>query len=433
VTQPASSASGASRRQFLTASAAVAGAAASLAFVPSVHAAGSDVLKIGLIGCGGRGSGAASQALRADPNVKLWAVGDAFRDRLETSLGGLQADAAINKKIDVPQERRFVGFEAYKQVIDSGVDVVLLTTPPHFRPMHMEYAVAARKHLFVEKPMAVDAPGVHRVLAASRKAKEQGTSVTSGFCWRYHTPKREVFARIHNGSIGDIIALHSTYNAHELWSRPRQQGWSDMEFQLRNWLYYTWLSGDHIVEQAVHSIDKVCWAMKNEPPLKATGTGGRQARTAPLFGNIFDHHAVVFEWANGVKAFHYCRQQNGTQSEVTDFVLGTLGTANVMGHEITGKNAWKLAPKVAREAGDMYQTEHDELFAGIRAGKLINDGEWMVRSTMMAILGRMVTYTGQTITWDKAMASQEVLGPGKYEWCDLPVPEVAVPGKTKFS
>jgi predicted dehydrogenase len=410
------------------------GAGLLAAGLPSVHAAGGDTLKIGLIGCGGRGTGAAAQALNADPNVKLHALGDAFPDQCQKTLTNLQRDG-FAKKIDVTPERCFSGFGAYKQVIDC-CDVVLLTSPPHFRPAHLEAAIDAGRHIFAEKPMAVDAPGARRVVAACRKAREKNLAIVAGFCWRYHEPKREFFKRVHDGAIGDIVALHSTYNAHGLWNKPRQPNWSDMEWQVRNWLYFTWLSGDHIVEQAVHSIDKMAWAMKDVPPLQASGTGGRQVRTGKEYGNIFDHHAVVYEWANGVKGFHFCRQQNDAQSEVTDYILGTQGTASIpeqyRQHEITGKAPWKLSAKAAKEARDMYQQEHDELFASIRSGRPINDSERMVNSTMLAILGRMVTYTGQTITWEQALNSKEDLTPARYEWGEIAVPPVALPGVTKF-
>jgi predicted dehydrogenase len=420
------------RRSFLKTSAAATGAAlTTLGLAPAVHAAGSDILKIGLIGCGSRGTGAASQALHADPNVRLVAMGDAFADRLQGSLAELKKDAEIGSKIAVADDKCFVGFDAYKQVIESGIDVALLTSPPHFRPMHLEAAVAAGKHVFAEKPVAVDAPGVRRTLAACAEAKRRNLAVVSGLCWRYHQPKRETFARVHDGAIGDLVAMQTTYNVGGLWHKNRQPGWSDMEWQLRNWLYFTWLSGDHIVEQHIHSLDKLAWAMKDEPPVKAYGVGGRQVRTGNEFGHIFDHHSVVFEYKNGVKAFSMCRQQDGCANDVSDFLMGTQGVCDVMKHTITGAHPWRL--RTSRNDKDMYQSEHDELFASIRKGEPINDGERMSKSTLMAILGRMATYTGQVITWDHAMASTEDLSPAKYEFGPLAVPPVPMPGKTKFS
>lgn len=420
-----------SRREFLQSTTAVVGTAAtaSLLAVPAVHAAGSDVIRVGLIGCGGRGTGAAVQAANTGPDVKIVALADVFADQLERSRRILQKE--LKERCDVPDDRCFTGFAAYKHLIDCGVDVVLLATPPHFRPAHIQYAVAKGKHVFAEKPVAVDSPGVRKVLAACAEARQKNLSIVSGLCWRYDTPKRETMKQIHEGALGQIVALQCSYNTGLLWHKERQPGWSDMEWQLRNWLYFTWLSGDHNVEQHIHSLDKMAWAMKDEPPLRAVGMGGRQVRTDPKFGNIFDHHAVVYEWANGVKLFAYCRQQAGCANDVSDHVFGTKGTCDVMRHTITanGQVVWRYkgGPSV-----NMYQQEHNELFASIRTGKPINDGEWMTKSTLLAILGRMATYTGQVITWQQALESQEDLTPPKYEFGPLPVPEVARPGITKF-
>ncbi|MFO0927463.1 MAG: Gfo/Idh/MocA family oxidoreductase [Gemmataceae bacterium] len=435
MTLPSSVSPQTSRRDFLGASAAGL-ASASLALpglMPAVHAAGSDNLRIGLIGCGGRGTGAASQALRADPNVRLVAMGDMFADRLQGSLNTLRNDEEIAKRVDVKPDNCHHGFDAYKRVIDSGVDVVLLTTPPGFRPMHLKAAVEANKHIFCEKPMAVDGPGVRSVLETAREAKKRNLALVAGFCYRYEKGKRETMKRIHEGLIGDIVTLQCVYNTGALWHRPREQGWDDMTWQVRNWLYFTWLSGDHIVEQACHSIDKMAWAMKDVPPAKAFGTGGRQSRTGPEFGHIFDHHAVVYEWASGVKMFHHCRQQAGCANNVTDFVYGTLGTAEVMAHRIKGKNAWIHRKKKNDRAEDMYQNEHDELFASIRNGKPINDGERMAQSTLMAIMGRMATYTGQEITWEMALNSKENLSPPKYDFGPLPVPRSPAPASPSLA
>lgn len=422
------------RRRFMQASAGA--AALTLASVPNVHAQGGDTLRIGLIGCGGRGTGAAAQALKADRNVRLVALGDAFRDRLENSLNQLRADADIAAKIDVPRERQFVGFDAYREVINSGVEVVLLCSPPHFRPAHLEAAVQARKHIFAEKPVAVDAPGVRRCLAACRLAQERRLSIVSGLCWRYHNGMRETFARIHQGAVGDIVSMQASYNTGLLWSHARQPNWSDMEWQVRNWLYFTWLSGDFNVEQHVHSLDKMAWAMQDQHPVRASGLGGRQVRTAPEFGNIFDHHAVVYEYANGVKCFSYCRQMANCANDVSDHIMGTQGTCDVMRHRVTARDGRRVIwqyPAARARGDDMYQTEHNELFASIRSGNPINNGDYMTKSSMMAIMGRMATYTGQTITWEQAMNSREDLTPPRYEWGPLRVPEVARPGFTQFS
>jgi predicted dehydrogenase len=446
LSKPASLAGGATRRDFLTAGAAAASLAA---LAPAVHAAGSDILKIGLIGCGGRGTGAAEQALNADPNVRLTAVGDMFADHLQNKLKLLRANDKVGSRVQVDPQNCFTGFDAYKGVIGSGVDVVLLTTPPHFRPLHLKAAIDAGKHVFCEKPVAVDAPGVRKVLAACKEAKRKNLAVVSGLCWRYHHAKQETFRRIHDGAIGDIVAMQCSYLTGPLWHVDRTPAMSDMEWQLRNWLYFTWLSGDHIVEQHIHSLDKMMWAMKDVPPARASGTGGRQVRTGPEFGHIYDHFAIVYEWANGVKAFGRCRQQGtvkppprvkGTRPEVgriaiaydvNDYLMGTEGTCDVMKHNITGKKPWHYkAP--AGDPDDMYQNEHNALFASIRNGKPINDGEWMSQSTLLAIMGRMAAYTGQVITWEMALNSKEDLTPAAYEMGPLPVPPVAMPGKTPF-
>ncbi|WP_247235356.1 Gfo/Idh/MocA family protein [Telluribacter sp. SYSU D00476] len=395
-------------------------------FVPNV-----DTLKVGLVGCGGRGTGAANQALKADPNVVLHAVADIFTDKMETSLEGLRKVHGDRVKVD--PERKFVGFDAYQKLLNSGVDVVILATTPHFRPEHLMAAVQAGKHTFCEKPVAVDAPGVRKVLEAAKLAKQKNLSLMSGFCWRYHEPKRASFARILDGAIGDISTVYNTYNTSGVWSKPRLPEWTDAENQYRNWYYYHWLSGDHIVEQAVHSIDMMSWAMGGKLPVSAMGTGGRQVRTDANSGNIYDHFAITYEYDNGAKGFHFSRQQDNTERSYAVEALGTKGRAIVNcsrnHHEIIGANNWKYqGPN-----NDMYQTEHDELFASIRKGKPLNDGEYMAHSTLLAIMGRMAAYTGKQITWDQAMNSTEKLGPDKYGF-NMPVPvyEVARPGITPF-
>jgi predicted dehydrogenase len=416
----------------LKASAAVA-AGSLLQAAPNVHAGGSDELKVGLIGCGGRGTGAAEQACNAGKGIKLVAMGDMFPDKLEQSRNHLRS--ALGDRYAVKDDCCFLGFDAYKQVIPL-VDVVLLTTPPHFRPLHLEAAIAAGKHVFTEKPMAVDAPGVRRVMAACEEARKKSRAVVAGFCWRYHGAVREAMKRVHDGAIGDIVAVQCSYNTGTLWHYDRQPSWSDMEWQLRNWLYFTWLSGDHIVEQAVHNIDKLGWAMKDTPPKRAYGMGGRQVRTDPKFGHIFDHHSVVYEFDHNVRAFHTCRQQPGVHNDVSDHILGTKGVCHISGSNgaasIEGEKPWVAEGKLVR-GENMYQNEHNELFASIRADKPINNGDSMCKSTLMAIMGRMATYTGQVITWDMALNSQEDLTPPKYEMGPLAVPPVPMPGKTKFA
>jgi predicted dehydrogenase len=420
-----------SRRSFLKTSAVAAGGVAlvsPLSLAPAVHAAGSDILRIGLIGCGGRGTGAAEQAMNADPNVKLVALGDTFMDQVEVAARTLKE--SNSDKFAVTPANCFDGFDAYKRVLECGVDVVVLATPPHFRPQHLKAAVDAGKHCFVEKPVAVDAPGVRSVLATCEEARKKGLSIVSGLCYRYEPAKRETFKRVHDGAVGDIVALNTVYNTSFTRYVPRKTKMSDMEYQIRNWFYYTWLSGDHIVEQHVHSLDKVAWAMKDEYPVKAYGVGGRQSRTDPSFGHIFDHHSVVYEFKNGVKAYSQCRQQVGCYTEVTDQIIGNKGVCNVMKHEITGAHPWRYRGK--KDEVDMYQSEHNDFFASIRSGKPINNGNYMSYSSLMAIMGRMATYTGQLITWDMALHSKEDMTPAKYEWSELAVAPVAKPGVTKF-
>ena len=443
-TQTQPKAAGASRRDFVKTSAAVAGAAAaaSLAFPSGVYAQGSDQIKVGLIGCGGRGSGAALNALNGDPSAKIHALGDMFADKLEESLKRLKTEAG--DRVDVANDRRFSGFDAYKGVIEAS-DVVLLATPPHFRPMHLAAALAANKHCFVEKPVGVDVPSVKKVMELCELAKQKKLNVVSGLCYRYDEAKQDMVKRVHDGAVGDIISLQGMYNTSGLWVAPRQPQWSDMEWQLRNWLYFTWLSGDHIVEQHVHTLDKMLWIMKDKPPMKVTANGGRTQRTGPEYGHIYDHFDTIFEWEvneRPVRAYCQTRQWVNTATDVSDWVFGTKGVADIMNHKITGENKYKR--KESKE--NMYDSEHKALFAAIRSGQPINNGDYMCKATLMGIMGRMAAYTGQTIYWDKAaakadkkanaptlMENTEDLSPPKYEFGPLPTPPVAVPGKAKIA
>jgi len=393
-------------------------------------------LRIGLIGCGGRGSGAADEALNADKNVVLTAMGDAFENHLQNSLRNLQKNHP--DKVKVTPDKCFVGLDAYQKVIDSGVDVVLLASPPGFRPVHLKAAVDANKHIFTEKPMATDAPGVRSVLATVEEAKKKNLSLVAGFCYRYHNGVRAIMKKIHEGEIGDVRSLQTTYNTGFVKSVvPRESDWTDMQYQVRNWYYYTWLSGDHIVEQAIHSLDKMAWAMKDVPPVRCVALGGRQVRTAPENGNIFDHFSVTYEYENGARGYHSCRQQGGCFQDNSDYFLGTKGVAHIVralgGPYLInkGKKEWRFHED---KATNMYQNEHDELFASIRNGKPINDGIRMAHSTLLGIMGRMAAYTGEAITWDQAMNSKEKLVPDDLSW-DKPAPvvHVAMPGQTKFA
>ncbi len=415
------------RRTFLKQSAGVA-VAASTALSGVAHAAGNETLRVGLVGCGGRGTGAAEQALTADAGTKLVATAEVFQDRMDECLSALKG-SAVGDRVDVPAERQYVGFDAYKAVIDQ-CDVVLLTSTPHFRPQQMAYAVSKGKHVFAEKPVATDAPGVRTVLEACAEAKAKNLALASGFCWRSYLPRREAMNRVHDGAIGNIVAVETTYDSNGVWEprRTREQCKSEMEYQLRNWYYYTWLSGDHIVEQAIHGLDTMNWALGDKPPTRCFASGGRQVRTDPTYGNIYDHFSVVYEYPDDVRGYHNCRHWAGVDSRVSDYVLGAKGMLDVFAPRISGETKWaSRGPKP-----DMYQTEHDELFASIRVGKPIQNMESAARSTLIAIMGRMAAYTGDYITWEMAMNSQESLGPAEYAWGDLPTKPVARPGTTKF-
>jgi predicted dehydrogenase len=311
---------------------------------------------------------------------------------------------------------------------------VLLTTPPHFRPLHLKAAVEAGKHVFAEKPCAVDAPGVRSVLESCEAAKKKGVSVVSGLCLRYDNGFRETVARVHAGEIGEVVTLFANDYRTGRWLKPRLPDWSDMTYQMRNWYNFTWLSGDFNVEQHVHFLDVCAWLMKDEYPVKAIGMGGRTVYTGTGSGNIYDHFSVVYEYKNGVRLVSNCRQQPRCKSDMSTQVLGTKGRASLSDRE-NGLSVHAAKEWVYPWPGNhMYQTEHDELFAGIRSGKPINNGEYMAKSSLLAIMGRMAAYTGQQITWDMALNSKEDLSPAKYDWTvQLPDPPVALPGVTKFA
>ncbi|MBI4326872.1 MAG: Gfo/Idh/MocA family oxidoreductase [Chloroflexi bacterium] len=424
-----------SRRQFLkTSGTAVMGGVlmSQVSLSEKSFAANAETLRVGLIGCGGRGTGAAAQALAADRNVILTAMADVFGDRLQGSLNTLKKEAG--ERVQVAPDHCFVGVDAYQKLIDSGVDVVLLAAPPGFRPVHLKAAVAAGKHIFCEKPMATDAPGVRSVVESVGQAKQKKLALVAGFCWRYEPGRREFYRRIHDGAMGEIRAIHATYLTGPVKPMPpasqRPSGMGDLEWQLQNWYNFVWLSGDGLVEQACHSVDKIAWAMNGLLPIKAVATGGRQIPNHE--GSIFDHIDVFYEYENGARAFMAQRQISNCYSDNSDYLLGATGTGTIKGWNapvIAGKERWRYGG----EKKDMYQVEHDELFASIRRGEPINDGVWMANSTLMAIMGRMAAYTGQEITWEMALNSEETLVPEKLDWnMSLPIAPMAVPGKTKF-
>lgn len=421
------------RRSFLK-NAGVAGAAASLAHNSMVHtglaAAKEGDIKVALIGCGGRGSGAANQAMSADPKAKLWVMADMFADKLENSHRNLKKQRP--EQVDVPEDRRFVGVDAFQKVMESDVDVVLLTTPPHFRPQHLEAAVKAGKHIFCEKPMAIDGPGIRRAMAAVEASKQKKINLVSGFCWRYHFPKRALYQQIlEEGMIGDVRAVYNTYQTGPTWAKGKQEGWSDLEWQLRNWVQTPWLSGDHIVEQAVHSVDMMSWAFGDAKVAKVSGNGGRQVYNEEKYANCYDHFAVVYEYEDGRRGTHLSRKMPGCSSSYECDITGSEGTALAMRAQIfkDGETAWKYKGP----SPNMYQVEHNELFAAIRKGEVINDGDFMMNSTMLAVMGRIACYTGKTITYDMMLASAFSYDPEHWDFDKaLPLGPVPMPGKTPF-
>ena len=333
-----------------------------------------DLLRIGLIGCGGRGNGAAANALKADANTRLVAMADMFPERLKNSAEILQKNTG--DQFAVEEDHRFTGFEAYQQLLSSDVEVVLLATPPHFRPAHLKAAIEAGKHVFAEKPVAVDAPGVRSVLDSCELAKKKGLSVVSGLMLRYSKALRETMDRIHGGQLGHIVTLQANYNIGGTWLHERQPQWTDMEWQLRNWYYFTWLCGDHIVEQHVHGLDLMAWAMQDQYPVKCFGLGGRQARTDPKYGHIYDHHAVCYEFAGGQRCFSFCRQQNGTDPDTSHLVFGEKGVADLSRRTLTeGDQIWRYSRARGGDQDLPYQQEHEALFRSIRANEPVSDGE----------------------------------------------------------
>jgi len=416
-----------SRRAFLKTSTAglVGGAmAVGLGRTPGANAAGSDMIKVGVIGCGGRGTGAASDVLRAAPGVKIVAMGDAFKDHLDASLKEL---SQFEDKVDVPPERQFVGFGAFEKVLASDINYVILATPPGFRPWHLKAAVEAGKHIFAEKPVAVDGPGVRSVLETYEAAKAKGLAIGTGTQRRHQTGYLETLKRLQDGAIGEITMARVYWNQGPIWVFPKQEGWSDMEWQMRNWYYFTWLCGDHIVEQHVHNLDVANWAI-GAHPVRAVGLGGRQVRTDPVYGNIYDHFAMDYEYPNGVRVASYCRQIPNCENSVSEALHGTKGFCQVNKYTITGENAWRMTSKDNLP----YVQEHTDLIAAIRAGKPYNELKTVAESTLTAILGRMAAYTGQAVTWEQALNSAEDLMPSKLEWGELAVAPVAMPGQTKF-
>ncbi|MGN7205353.1 Gfo/Idh/MocA family protein [Pedobacter sp. SAFR-022] len=403
------------------------------------HSGVNDTIKIALIGCGDRGTGAAFQALSTKSNLKLVAMADAFQDRMDQSYK-LLSDK-FKDKVDVPADRRFVGFDGYKKAI-ALADVVLLATPPGFRPMHFEEAVDKGKHVFMEKPVAVDSPGIRKVLAAAEVAKKKKLNVVVGLQRRYQTNYRETMKRIQDGAIGDIVGGQVYWNSGGVWVKPRQPQQTEMEYQMRNWYYFNWLCGDHIVEQHVHNIDIANWA-KNAYPVSIQGTGSRAWRTGKDYGEIYDNHAVELTYADGAVIYSQCRHFEGTANRVDETFQGTKGrtylSANNQGilWDHTGKEIFSHPTK---GNANPYQTEHDELFAAISKGEYkFADAERGAKSCLTAIMGRYATYSGQTIKWDEALNANNSLFPETLAWDAKPriLPDanglypIPTPGKTK--
>jgi len=437
------------RRRFVKQSASVIGAVAatapSRAFAAPLYS-NDDAIRVGLVGCGGRGTGAAVQALTARQNVKLVAMADAFSDRIESSfktitsteredwLGG---SSDLRRQVDVPSDRRFVGFDAYLEIFPL-VDVVILTTPPAFRPLHFEAAVAAGKHVFMEKPVATDGPGVRRVLATAEIAKQKKLNVVVGLQRHYQRIYREWVDRLHAGIIGDIVLGRVYWNSDGVWVNARKPSQTEMEYQMRNWYYFTWLCGDHIVEQHIHNIDVANW-VKQGHPVRAQGQGGRLVRNGPDHGQIYDHHFVEFEYADGSRVLSQCRHMPNCVNRVSEAFHGTNGTAPSPGM-IVSQSGHVLFQHDDEEDPNPYQVEHDELFAAIAAGEYrFADAELGATSTMTAIMGRMATYSGQMVEWDAALHSDLDLMPKRYAF-DAPPPvlpdadgryPVPIPGVTR--
>ena len=423
-----------SRRDFIRTGSAAA-AAMTLTFPHILRGAtDSRKLKIGLVGCGGRGTGALAQALGADSNSEVTALADLFSTQIDITLQAIGTKPEFSDKIKAPESQRFVGLDAYAKMMASDVDVVLLATPPAFRPQQLAAAVAAGKHVFCEKPMATDAPGVRSVLESARTAKEKNLSIVAGFNVRYDTTHQEFMKSVHDGKMGDVMSLRD----HRLGtpvkpmsppeSRPKEMG--DVEWQLRNWYNFFWLSGDGLVEQAVHHVDRIIWVMQDAPPLECIANGGRNSPNHE--GNIYDHIDALWQWENGTQASMMQRQVLGCDPNTTLTVHGTKGRAAI---DLL-RGIVPLDGKRTRSTyslGPSYDNEHIHLFNAIRAGEAVNDGVRMAHSTLAAIMARMAAYTGKRITWDMAMNSQEELVPDNLTWdMKLPIAPMAIPGKTKF-
>jgi predicted dehydrogenase len=428
------SGSGMSRREFIR-TASAASLAAVVAGSSMSQAAGKEKIRVGVIGCGGRGTGAALDCVEASNDVVIAVLGDLFPDMIKESLKILNGKLK-KENLTVTPETCFSGFDAYTKVLASDVDLVILATPPFFRPIHLKAAVEAGKHIFMEKPVAVDPAGVRSVIASADLAKQKGLSVVAGTQRRHQAHYIEVMKRVRGGDLGEIVSGQCYWNMGSLWVERAAQNWadriiknwSDMEWQVRNWLFTVWLSGDHICEQHVHNLDIMNWAMGSHP-VKCTGMGGRAARTDPMYGNVFDHFAVEYEYPNGARILSMCRQTAGALDNVSERVVGTEGVSYTDGADgyIKGKKPFKTE----KPSPNPYVQEHVDLIASIKAGKPLNEGRQVAESTLTAIMGRMSAYTGRSLSWEWLMSGSTLdLTPPHFEWKALPPLEVAVPGKT---
>lgn len=430
-----------SRRDFLKTSALVTGGMLAPSFlVPGAYAAPANELKLAVIGCGGRGTGAVFQAFETGHPIKLVAMADAFQDRLDNSFKAISGKYGADK-VAVTPEKMFVGFDGYKQAI-AEADVVILAAPPGFRPSHFEEAVKQGKQIFMEKPVATDAAGIRKVLAAAEEAKAKKLNVVVGLQRHYQSNYREVMKRIHDGALGDIVGGQVYWNDGGVWVRERKPEQTEMEYQMRNWYYFNWLCGDHIVEQHVHNIDVANWA-KNGYPIKAEGTGGRQVRTGKDHGEIFDHHVLTFTYEDGSVIHSECRHFPGAANRVDETFQGTKGKVYLSAGNHGNMTDWKGNPIYTHNRDNNpnpYQVEHDELWAALVKGEYkFADAENAAKSTMTAIMGRYATYSGKVVTWEEALNGQVDLFPEKLAWDAMPklLPNAdgfyphAVPGKTR--
>ncbi len=418
-----------SRRNFLTNTAAGAISLTAMSQISrGAFAAGNETIKVGVIGCGRRGSKAAINCLDAAKEIEIVAMGDLFKDKLNHSMAKIKKHAPDRFKVNA--QTSFIGFDAYKKVLECDIDMVILACPPGMRPRHLKAAVEAGKHVFMEKPVAVDPVGIRSIIESSGLAKQKNLSIVAGTQRRHQKHYLDIMKRVQDGEIGEIISGSCYWNMGRLWVHDRKPEYSDMEWQCRNWLYFTWLSGDHITEQHVHNIDVCNWAI-GSPPKRALGLGGRQVRTGERHGNIFDHFAVEFEYENGVRVTSMCRQMSGTKSRVSERIVGTKGSIHTDGGNgriiINGKK------ETFGGSPNPYVQEHIDLIASIKGGKYLNEGKRVAESTLSAIMGRMSTYTGRELNWKWVLNKSKLdLSPAKYEFGDLPVRPVAIPGKTKL-